>query len=84
MEEAFSAITAVSLMVLEISFMVALSSSMEEACSAAPWDKVWEALLTCSAPLLTSSAEVEISDTVLDKSSVISTIEFSSGLYAPW
>ena len=79
MEEAFSAIRAVPLILSEISFIVALNSSIEEACSVAPCDKDWEALLTCSAPLFTWSAEEEISETVWERSSVISTKELRSG-----
>ena len=42
-------ISAVSLIFTEISFMVALSSSMEEACSVAPCDRDWAEPLTCIA-----------------------------------
>ena len=82
--EAFSAIPAVSLIFSEMSFIVALSSSMEEACSVAPCESVCEPLLTCSAPLFTSVAEEVISLMVCDKSSVISFNEARSGRYAPW
>ena len=77
--EAFTAISAVPLIWVEMSFMVALNSSIEEACSVAPWESPWAPELTCSAPALTSLALVLISDMVLSKSLVISWREVRRG-----
>ena len=48
----------------DISLTVAASSSMELACSVAPWDNAWAPLETWSAPLETWSAAVLIWDRV--------------------
>ena len=53
--------SAVPFIFTEISFMVAPSSWIEEACSVEPWDSACAPLETCSAPAFTSSAECLIS-----------------------
>ena len=52
-----------------MSTIVAESSSMEDACSVAPSERDWAALLTCSDPAFTCSAEFLISFIVLSETS---------------
>ena len=50
------ALSALALICSEMSLMVAASSSTEEACSVAPWERAWAPEETWSAPEETSSA----------------------------
>ena len=61
---ASSAEAAVCLEELEMSVMVADSSSTALACSVAPWARDWELLDTCSEPAETWSADWEILEIV--------------------
>ena len=54
---AFCALSAFCFTWEDISLTVAASSSMEEACSVAPWDRAWAPSDTCSLPLATWSED---------------------------